>query len=577
MEPKELYRCITSFLPKAIWVLFLFHGNLIFSQDQSFVVPDSLQHLGYKELYSSYVKTWPDTLVSKIYLNTYLKKAVLDNDPIKKAKAYCLLSYYAVEESKKIELLDRSIALSAGLGDKVYPIEAYSFKGGYYLKKGNIAAALDNYLKILPIAEQVDNQEYLYITRHNIARIKTEIGKHDEALPLFKENFIHNSSKPKINTTRYLKSSIKLGESYRYNNKLDSASIINHKALQKLEGSEYHYNRFYGKIMINEGITLFYKKNYIQAQDTITQGIRQLDKQNDENKNVYILGEFHLGKLARIQNNYKKATYHFLTVDSIFEKEHKAPLEVREGYEFLLKFAKNNNNKEDQLKYINKLIVFDSITNSEASFISSRLFKDFDTPILLQEKEKLINELKGTNKNLNVLVLSLGIITLIITIFLYRQYQKKKTYREKFEQLIASENTKETQTPSASPLDIGVTEEIISEILDKLKSFEEKQLFLKKNISVTSLAKDIKTNTKYLSKVINHYKQKNFANYINDLRIQYAVEKLKTDKTLKHYTIQSIAEEMGFNTAESFSSAFKKTTGIKTTYFLKKLNDLNTD
>lgn len=175
------------------------------------------------------------------------------------------------------------------------------------------------------------------------------------------------------------------------------------------------------------------------------------------------------------------------------------------------------------------------------------------------------------------MVLSLGIITLIITIFLYRQYQKKKTYREKFERLIASENTKETQPPSASPLDIGITEEIILEILDKLKSFEEKQLFLKKNISVTSLAKDIKTNTKYLSKVINHYKQKNFANYINDLRIQYAVEKLKIDKTLKHYTIQSIAEEMGFNTAESFSSAFKKTTGIKTTYFLKKLNDLNAD
>ncbi len=575
LKIKEAYSLVISFYPKVILAFLFLSIQSIIAQEKEFKVPDSLKGLDYKELYRTYIKTWPDTLTSTVYLNSYLKKAVSENNKIQMARGYCLLSYYAKEESEKLRLLDRSILLSAGSGDKTYPIEAYSFKGGYFLKKGDIVAALDNYLKIIPIAEQVQNDEYLYITRHNIARIKTEIGKHEEALPLFRENFIHNSTKTSIDTTRYLKSSIALAESYRYNNKLDSASITNEKALEKLQDSEYHYNRFYGKIMINKGITDFFKRNYKAAEKSILEGITILDRQNAENKKVYILGSFYLGKLKRIQKDLDIAKKQFLVVDSVFQKEKKAPLEVRESYEFLIQFFKDKKQKGMQLDYINKLISFDSITNSEASFVSSRLFKEFDTPILLKEKEKLIDELKGTNKNLYLLVAFLAVLTLIVTIFFYKLYKKKKEYQSKFEQLITKNNSSST-VEKTTKADIGVPEEIVLDILKKLEAFEKKQLFLKKNISITSLAKDNKTNTKYLSKIINHYKEKNFANYINDLRIAYAVDRLKTDKVLKNYTIQGIAEEMGFNTAESFSSAFKKTTGIKTSYFIKKLHELDT-
>ncbi len=36
----------------------------------------------------------------------------------------------------------------------------------------------------------------------------------------------------------------------------------------------------------------------------------------------------------------------------------------------------------------------------------------------------------------------------------------------------------------------------------------------------------------------------------------------------------AIAEEAGFNTAESFSKAFFKKTGIKPSYFIKELTEL---
>jgi AraC-like DNA-binding protein len=546
-------------------------------QEKDFVVPDSLRALDYDSIYKLYRKTWRDTLSSKIYLQTCLKKAIAENDNIKMAQAYCLLSNFVTEESEKITLLNRSIALSKDQGNKKYPILPYSYKGGYYLNQGKYTLALDNYLKLIPIAEKVQNTRFIYITKHNIACIKTEIGKHEEALSLFKEYFTYITNKLPNDTLPYLKAIIPLAESYRYNNYLDYASVYHQKAIRKLEKTGYYYDRFYGKIIINEGINLFYKEKFKNANDSIVKGISVLNKNSLENKKVYALGEFYLGKLQLLQQDPISAKKHFLTVDSILQKEKITPLEIREGYEFMINFYKTNDKKEQQLEYINKLLQFDSIINQEASFVSSRLFKEFDTPLLLKEKETLINELKGNNKNLNLLVIFLSLLTLVAIVFLYRQYQKRKTYQQKFEQLIDKDKlTQTTREKPQSDSDIGVADDIVEEILNKLALFEQNHHYLKKNISTTSLAKDIKTNTKYLSKVINHHKQKNFTNYINDLRVAHAVTQLKENKTLKHYTIQGIAEEMGFNTAESFSSAFKKSTGIKTSYFIKKLHDLDT-
>ncbi|WP_416337329.1 helix-turn-helix domain-containing protein [Galbibacter sp. EGI 63066] len=73
---------------------------------------------------------------------------------------------------------------------------------------------------------------------------------------------------------------------------------------------------------------------------------------------------------------------------------------------------------------------------------------------------------------------------------------------------------------------------------------------------MNSLAKELNTNSTYLSKVINNSKQINFSNYINNLRIEYAIEKLTGSEQFRAYTIQAIAEESGFGTAQSFSSSF---------------------
>lgn len=158
-------------------------------------------------------------------------------------------------------------------------------------------------------------------------------------------------------------------------------------------------------------------------------------------------------------------------------------------------------------------------------------------------------------------------------LLIYKNIKHKKD-KLKFEALLKTIEKKEIQVTDEikDNLEIGISIDIIKDISLKIKTFETNKEFIEPSISVGTLAKAFGTNSNYLSKIINHSKQKNFSNYINDLRIEYAMNKLKTDKTFRKYTIKAIANESGFNSAESFSSAFYKYAEIKPSFFIKNLN-----
>ncbi len=555
-----------------IWIIL--GVQMVLGQGQIDASSDSLQKLSYNRLYASYRNVSRDTIKSRLYLLAYLDKAIAEKDTIKMAKAYSHLSYYEVEESKKIALLDLAIHISKKQNHDKYPVKAYSFKGGYYFMKGDYQLALDNYIQALSLAEKVNNKEYVQYTNHNIACIKTKIDKHQEALLLFKENFVYERDRDELNMVSYLQSLIPMAESFRYNKQIDSASFYNYIGISKSLKTEKLKRKFYGKLVLNEGINLFFEKQYNQAYDSIIKGIALQNKYNSKDKESYVLGSFYLGQLYLKRRDTIKAEKEFLSMDSIVQKERITLSETRKGYEFLIGLSKFRVQREKQLVYINKLLRFDSIVNSQRTSVSTKLFKEFDTPLLLKEKKVLIKKLEKNTNTLSFWVGFLIVLFLMAITFMYYQYIKRKKYERKFKELL--DEGKRTKELPKKPLgDIGIADDIVSDILEKLALFEERHKFLKKNISISSLAKEINTNTKYLSKIINHHKHKSFTNYVNELRVQYSVDQLKENSSLKNYTIQGIAEEMGFNSAESFSSAFKRNTGMKPSYFMRKLTALS--
>lgn len=117
---------------------------------------------------------------------------------------------------------------------------------------------------------------------------------------------------------------------------------------------------------------------------------------------------------------------------------------------------------------------------------------------------------------------------------------------------------------------LKINEAIILDVMDRLSHFENNQGYLKP-MTLHKLAKKLKTNPKYLSKIINNQYEKNFSSYINDLRINYLLKALKTDDSLKKCSIKSIAKKVGFGNAESFAKAFKRHTGINPSNYINNL------
>lgn len=97
---------------------------------------------------------------------------------------------------------------------------------------------------------------------------------------------------------------------------------------------------------------------------------------------------------------------------------------------------------------------------------------------------------------------------------------------------------------------------------------EKERLFLDKNLTVKYLAKYINSNEKYVSYAINKFNNKNFSNYINEFRVEFAKKALLSSE-YRNFTIEAISELSGFNSKSGFNSTFKKFTGKTPTQFQK--------
>lgn len=150
--------------------------------------------------------------------------------------------------------------------------------------------------------------------------------------------------------------------------------------------------------------------------------------------------------------------------------------------------------------------------------------------------------------------------------FIIRNTEEKKKTKQRLENLLLSANNKETSK------NISINDKQHQDIVKGLLKIEHNLYFLKDEFNLYNAAKKIGTNTTYLSKVIKEYKEMNFSEYTNHLRINHIVKILSTDKKIRAYTTQAIGEIGGYKNAKSFTRIFKKYTGITPYQLIEKIN-----
>lgn len=95
-----------------------------------------------------------------------------------------------------------------------------------------------------------------------------------------------------------------------------------------------------------------------------------------------------------------------------------------------------------------------------------------------------------------------------------------------------------------------------------------RQPFLNPDYSLQDLADSTYTNKTYVSKTINVMSGKNFRQFVNGYRIQYALELLEENPRL---TVTELAEKCGYHSNVTFSMAFKLNIGEPPGEYIVKL------
>lgn len=275
--------------------------------------------------------------------------------------------------------------------------------------------------------------------------------------------------------------------------------------------------------------------------------------------------------------NKKEAVKYFEKLDKEYYKDKNQDPQFRPAYELLIEYYASKNNTDKQLEYINKLMSLDKSYEKNYKYLFAKIHKEYDSQKLIEEKNSIENSLK-IHQYLTLFVIIISIV--LISFSTYKYFQMQRKYKERFEQII-SKNTEIEKIPvtfveedkTLTPKIAGISESTITNILEELEIFEKEQQFLDSKITQKLLCEKLGTNPTYLSKIINAYKGKNFSNYLNDLRLEYIVELLKTEHQFLEKEIKELANIAGFTNAEAFSDNFQRKFEIKPSYFIKMMKE----
>lgn len=132
-------------------------------------------------------------------------------------------------------------------------------------------------------------------------------------------------------------------------------------------------------------------------------------------------------------------------------------------------------------------------------------------------------------------------------------------------QMIDNKNSK-GESVISDTVDTNAQKEIIEKLENHMKVNEP---FMDSSLSVYDLAKQINVPSRDLSIAINHNLNKHFFDFVNEYRIEKAME-LLTSPDRRDFTVLEILYEVGFNSKSSFNTAFKKHTGLTPTEYRRR-------
>jgi len=281
---------------------------------------------------------------------------------------------------------------------------------------------------------------------------------------------------------------------------------------------------------------------------------------------VELLGDYHqkLDNLAEAFANYEKAYDLYEQSESMEEQQN-----------MLRKIIRMSLNTEYSYLAEKYYPIFDSLQTIELRQVSQQRADELSSILHMNLLSESLDEERLISKQRSTLILYMSMLLLIlfIVIIIGILYQRKlkRLYRVLYDKNIetmSADNPVGIDAEGDYVEKISETDENNSNLL--LSRFSKilvsKALYTDPNLTLKQAASMLGTNDRYLSFAINQGTNSNFNAYLNKHRIKVA-QSMLLNPQFQHYTIEAIAEVVGFANRQTFFRVFKQVSGLNPTQF----------
>lgn len=366
---------------------------------------------------------------------------------------------------------------------------------------------------------------------------------------------------------------INIGMTYSAESKPDSARIYYQASLDIYEREELEYDNNIYILMSNN---LMSEGKFEKAKDYLHKALVK----NAGNRIVLSYVYFNYGLLYKEQSDWTNMVLYLQ--DALNHSDENLVIK-RDIFTVLETHYRNISNFPLAYDYRAKRDSIVGILNlqQKLAYMDSLNYADSLNSLLLEQKnlDKKLTGAKSSKNTLAMMVVISAILLLIIGYFFIRQRRKNialvskhvedaQNIPEISEEDFVEVNRKEKESSVGSEnsnQDVETQQGLINKF-EKL--LLEKKIFKDPDISIQKLAVKLKVSNDVLSKTINTHYGVSFRTLINKKRIEKAMRLLLEDES-KRYSIEGIANTVGYKNMATFYNNFKAISGVTPRYFQK--------
>lgn len=273
------------------------------------------------------------------------------------------------------------------------------------------------------------------------------------------------------------------------------------------------------------------------------------------NKNYELCKELNFKTIRDTTSFLNSKSYAYSMIGDCLIKQDSI-IEATKYFDEFIKLTFETKDPEQIKVAANKLIeVYEKLGNQEKANQYHKIYNDAVNDSLSFSVEKyryLYNVEKNRElhsaktKNLKKYLIFGIILILLVSIGTY--YYLNSQYKKRASTDLLKKTTGKK---------IIISDNEIKKIVTAIDLLKTEQLYLKPNITRKSFCadSDIKSE-RYLSQYINEKYKKSFSVFLNDLRIEYAYDRIQNDTKFRNYRIEEIAKACGFGSKKSFERVF---------------------